>query len=78
MFKAVRETSKYRTTRLYESELFNVTFVQDKNDREYDRVMLVRYGNKYAKPQMISVYRYEDETLLNHMVETFMNQEETK
>lgn len=72
------ETKRYRKTELYSSKVSGIYFVEDKEDRAYDRIKFVRYGNEYSDPEIAIVYRYEDEQFVNHMVETFKNQEEAK
>lgn len=78
MFRVERETSRYKVVVLYETEQTLIVFVEQKNNNNYDRIRIVRYGDRYSDPQEVIIFRYEDEQFVNHMVETFRNQEENK
>lgn len=59
--KVSRETEKYKVTKVYESKVFCIRFVEDKSDKTYDRVQFIKYGNEYRQPEILTIYRYEDE-----------------
>lgn len=69
--RVVHETENYKRTILYESNATRITFVQDKNNKSMDRIIVTRLGNRYAEPMPISIYRYEDEDYINHMLELY-------
>lgn len=65
------ETNNYKHVMLYESNATKIVFVQDKNDRTMDRISITRLGTKYIAPRSVSVYRYEDEDYINHMLSLY-------
>lgn len=71
MYKIVYETKKYKKIRLYETETMKIDFVEDKQDRDYDKIKIVKLGNQYMDPEVIVVYRYEDEQLVEDMLNTY-------
>lgn len=75
MFKVVRETNKYRVTRLFESKIVRIVFVEDKENRELDRIKFIRCGNVYIPAERMVVYRYEDEQALEQIVNMYREQE---
>lgn len=75
MFKVAIETEKYKITNLFESELICIKFVEDKQDRQMDRIKFIRLGNGYADPEIVVFYRYEDEQALEQIVSMYREQE---
>lgn len=75
MFKVVRETSKYKVTRLFESKTVRIVFVEDRENRELDRIKFIRCGNVYIPAETMVVYRYEDEQALEQIVNMYREQE---
>ena len=75
MFKVVYETKKYKIIRLYETETMKIDFVEDKQEREYDRIIIVKLGNQYMEPETITIYRYEDEHLVENMIKIYKEME---
>lgn len=71
MFKVVRETEEYRRTRLLETKSLKITLVEDKENNKYDEIVIVKYGYKYLAPEIITVYRYEDEQALEQIVNMY-------
>ena len=69
--RIVYETENYKRTVLYESNATKIVFVQDKNDRTMDRIIVISLGNRYVEPRSISIYRYEDEDYINHMLDLY-------
>lgn len=65
--KVARETERYKHTVLYETNTTRVKLVEDKKDSAYDRICFTKFGNKYREPESISVFRYEDEQLIEDM-----------
>lgn len=65
------ETNNYKHVMLYESNTIKIVFVQDKNDRTMDRISITRLGTEYIAPKSISIYRYEDEDYINHMLNLY-------
>lgn len=75
MLRVVRETEKYKITNLFESELICIKFVEDKQDRQMDRIKFIRLGNGYIDPEIVTIYRYEDEQALEQIVNMHREQE---
>ena len=69
--KVVHETENYKRTVLYESNATRIIFVQDKNNKSMDRIIVTSLGNRYVEPRSISIYRYEDEGYINHMLDLY-------
>ena len=67
MLKVTRETERYRHIVLYETNTTRIKLVEDKQDRAYDKICFTKFGNKYREPESISVFRYEDEQLIEGM-----------
>lgn len=65
--KVARETERYKHTVLYETNTTKIKLVEDKKDSAYDRICFIKFGNKYREPESISVFRYEDEQLIEDM-----------
>ena len=75
MYKIVYETKKYKKIRLYETETMKIDFVEDKQDRDYDKIKIVKLGNQYMDPELIVIYRYEDEHLVENMIKIYKEME---
>lgn len=75
MFKVVRETEKYRHIRLLDTGRMTITFIEDKVDRIYDKIRIVKLGNMFRNPEIVTVYRYEDEQALEQIVNMYREQE---
>lgn len=69
--RIVYETENYKRTVLYESNATKIVFVQDKNDRTMDRISITRLGTIYINPKTVTIYRYEDEDYINHMLNLY-------
>ena len=67
MARVTRETERYRHIVLYETSTTRIKLVEDKRDKAYDKICFTKFGNKYREPESISVFRYEDEQLLEDM-----------
>lgn len=67
MLKVTRETERYRHIILYETNTTRIKLVEDKQDRAYDKICFTKFGNEYREPESISVFRYEDEQLIEDM-----------
>lgn len=75
MYKIVYETKKYKKIRLYETEIMKIDFVEDKQDRDYDKIKIVKFGNQCMDPELIVIYRYEDEHLVENMIKIYKEME---
>lgn len=80
MFKVVRETEKYRHTRLLETEKTEITFVECKEDRWLDKIKIVKFSDVLTidvltVSEEMNIFRYEDEQLLEQMVKMYKEQE---
>lgn len=75
MFKVTFETESYKKIRLYEAQTMKIDFVEDKQDRDYDRIKIVKFGNQYMDPELIVIYRYEDEQLIENMIKIYKEME---
>ncbi len=75
MFKVVRETERYRCTRLLETEKTRITFIECKEDRLLDRIKIVKLGDVFTVPEEMIIFRYEDEQLLEQIVNMYKEQE---
>lgn len=71
MYKLVYETKKYKKIRLYETETMKIDFVEDKQDRDYDRIKFVKFGNQYMDPESVVIFRWEDEQLIENMIKIY-------
>lgn len=71
MVRTVFETLNYKRVTLYETETTEIVFVECKSDNKYDRIKFVKLGNEYREPEVIVVYRYEDEQLIEGMLNTY-------
>ena len=69
MLKVTRETEKYRSMVLYETNKTRIKLVEYKPDRMLDRVQFIRIANISMNgiPEIITVFRYEDEQLIEDM-----------
>lgn len=75
MFKVIMESENYRTTRLYEAQIIKIDFVEDKRDREFDKIRIVKFWNRYIDPELIVIYRWEDEQLVENMIKIYKEME---
>ena len=71
MVRTVFDTSNYKRVNLYETETTEIVFVKCKANNRYDRIRFVKFGNEYREPEVIVVYRYEDEQLIEGMLNTY-------
>ena len=71
MVRTVSDTSSYKRVNLYETETTKVVFLKCKTDNEFDRIKFVKLGNEYREPQVIIVYKYEDEQLIEGMLNIY-------
>lgn len=71
MVRTVFDTPNYKMVNLYETETTKIVFVKCKQDSTYDRIKFVKLGNEYREPGVIVVYRYEDEQLIEGMLNTY-------
>ena len=70
--KEVFNTDKYRRVNLYETKKVKIAYTQCKFDRELDRIYFIRMGDQqYEDPEIIMVYRYEDEQLIEDMLKMY-------
>lgn len=67
MKTVTRETERYRHIILYETNTTRIKLVEDKQDRAYDKICFTKLGNEHREPESISVFRYEDEQLIEDM-----------
>lgn len=71
MVRTVFETLNYKMVSLYETETTKIVFVKCIPDNKYDKIKFVKLGNKYREPEVIIVFRYEDEQLIEGMLNTY-------
>ena len=69
--KEVSNTNKYRRVNLYETRKVKITYTECKFDRSLDRIRFVKLGDQYEDPEIITVYRYEDEQLIEDMLKMY-------
>ena len=71
MAKVVRETEKFIWITLLDTKTFRISLVINKEDRAYDKIRFLRKGTGIREPEAIVVFRYEDEQLIESMMETY-------
>lgn len=71
MIRTVFDTPNYKRVNLYETETTKIVFVKCKSDNKYDKIKFVKLGNEYKEPEVVVVYRYEDEQLIEGMLNTY-------
>lgn len=71
MAKVVRETEKFIWVTLMETKTFRISLVIDKEDHAYDKLRFLQKGTQTREPETIVVFRYEDEQLIENMMETY-------
>lgn len=71
MAKVVRETEKFILITLLDTETFRISLIIDKEDRAYDKIRFLRKGTGIRESEAIIVFRYEDEQLIESMMETY-------
>lgn len=72
MAKVTRETEDYKHIVLYETERTRIKFVEYKPDRMLDRVQFIRMAISVNEtPEIITIFRYEDEKLIEDMKERY-------
>lgn len=71
MAEIVRETKKFIWITLLDTKTFCISLVIDKEDRAYDKIRFLQKGTQTIEPEMIVVFRYEDEQLIESMMETY-------
>lgn len=71
MVRTVFDTPNYKRVHLYETETTKIVFVKCKQDSTYDKIKFVKLGNKYRETEVIVVHRYEDEQLIEGMLNTY-------
>lgn len=71
MVRTVFETLNYKGVNLYETETIKIVFVKCIPDNKYDKIKFVKLGNEYREPEVIIVFRYEDEQLIEGMLNTY-------
>ena len=69
--RVVFYTDKYRRVNLYETEKVKIAYTQCKFNRELDRIYFIRMGDQNEDPEIITVYRYEDEQLIEDMLKMY-------
>lgn len=69
----VFNTNNYRRVVLNETKKTQIVFTQCKSDSKLDRIYFIKLGSVEMNidPEIISVYRYEDEQLIESMLQTF-------
>lgn len=69
--KEVFNTDKYRKVNLYETKKVKIVYTQCKFYRKLDRIYFIKMGDQYENPKTITVYRYEDEQLIEDMLKMY-------
>lgn len=75
MFK-VRESKIFKSVVLHETEQTRIEYVKDKLKPSMDKIRFVKLGNIYTEPQIICIWRYEDEETINSMLSLYGYKEE--
>lgn len=72
MFK-VRESKNFKSVVLHETEQFKIEYVNDKQNSSMDKIRFVKLGSvsMNTNPQIICIWRYEDEETINHMLSLY-------
>lgn len=71
MVRTVFDTPNYKRVNLYETKTTKIVFVKCKPDNKYDKIKFVKFGNEYRETEVIVVYRYEDEQLIEGILNTY-------
>lgn len=71
MREAFNADMYYRRVNLYETKKVKITYIECKFDKSLDKIRFVRLGNQYEDPEIITVYRYEDEQLIEDMLRMY-------
>ena len=71
MAKVVRETEKFIWITLLDTKTFRISLVIDKEDRTYDKIRFLQKRTQTIESETIVVFRYEDEQLIESMMETY-------
>lgn len=69
--REVFNTDGHRRINLYETKKARITYTECKFYKPLDRIRFVRLGNQYEDPEIITVYRYEDEQLIEDMLKMY-------
>lgn len=72
MFK-VRESKNFKSVVLHETEQFKIEYVNDKQNSSMDKIRFVKLGSvsMNTNPQIICIWRYEDEETINNMLSLY-------
>lgn len=65
------DTKNYKRVVLQETEQFKMVYVQDKQNPQMDKIRFIKLGNTYTEPQIICIWRYEDEETINSMLSLY-------
>lgn len=77
MFK-VRESKNFKRVVLHETEQTRIEYVKDKRNSSMDKIRFVKLGSvsMNTNPQIICIWRYEDEEIINNMLSLYGYKEE--
>lgn len=74
--RTISDTKIFKKVVLHETEQFKIEYVKDKQNSPMDRIRFVKLGNIYTEPQIICIWRYEDEETINNMLSLYGYKEE--
>lgn len=69
--RVISDTKNFKRVVLYETEQFKIVYVKDKQNLPMDRIRFVKFGNTYTEPQIICIWRYENEETINSMLSLY-------
>lgn len=74
--RTISDTKIFKKVVLHETEQFKIEYVKVKRKSLMDRIRFVKLGNTYTEPQIICIWRYEDEETINSMLSLYGYKEE--
>lgn len=69
--RVISDTKIFKKVVLHETKQFKIEYVKDKQNSLMDRIRFVKLGNTYTEPQIICIWRYEDEETINSMLSLY-------
>lgn len=71
MLRTVYETNNFRRVVLFETEIFQIVFVECKYDRKLDNIKFIKMGNQEVEPEKVIIYRWQDENTVNDILKRY-------
>lgn len=69
--RTISDTKIFKKVVLHETEQFKIEYVKVKRKSLMDRIRFVKLGNTYTEPQIICIWRYEDEETINSILSLY-------